>query len=702
MKTRSCRAVARLAAVLLGAVLAACSGDGDDGDTQATPPFERPVEQPGVLRTLAAWAGALDPGGPGYRDGMGPAARFQQPHGMALTSDGSIWVSEPEMHRIRRIDAQGMVRTALHVDALAPRSDAGGRRITLVRPGPLVAGPGGQLFVAVQQYTRDMAGGSTEDARWVVLRIAPDAEPTVVALPGIEAGVGYTATALALDRQGRLHVADMRCTIWRTDGEVLATPRPRAVQLVHASAPGSPGRACEPFTEFALNPEAVSHAITRLAFDADDRLLFTLARGDVKRIEPGGHITTLGQVSATGLECSGMVLDRAGQLLLTGGSPALVRLNAAGHEQTVAGAALRRGWFDGPATVARFESLCAMAIDREGGIVLVDRGGHTVRRIAADGSVSTVAGLALQAAHRDGTGAEARFGSFFAIGPGPGATVVVADPATAVVRRVDAQQRVTTLAGVPDEWGNFSRSDGPVASARFGFPSQALMTADGSLWIGDGTTLRRLGSDGMVRTLATRHSHGALAMALDRAGDVLVAWGGAYFSNEGGGSYQHFERYAAGMPQAAPDRMEATLPAELATRLGSNTVRGLCALPDGTLVYSQGNAVLRRAPDGTVSLLAGSPDEAGGNDGAAALARFNFPRGLACDAAGGIYVADSGNHTVRYIDAQRRVRTVLGTAGRAGWRIDALPGELHEPSSVVLVPGGLIVGTGMGMVRAGF
>ena len=53
-------------------------------------------------------------------------------------------------------------------------------------------------------------------------------------------------------------------------------------------------------------------------------------------------------------------------------------------------------------------------------------------------------------------------------------------------------------------------------------------------------------------------------------------------------------------------------------------------------------------------------------------------------------------------DAQRMVRTVLGTPGRAGHRVDAVPGELHLLHSLALVPGGLVVATGQGLVRAGF
>ena len=144
------------------------------------------------------------------------------------------------------------------------------------------------------------------------------------------------------------------------------------------------------------------------------------------------------------------------------------------------------------------------------------------------------------------------------------------------------------------------------------------------------------------------------------------------------------------------------MPAGLETSYAGNTVPGLCALPDGSLAFTRGHAVWRRNADGRASPLAGSPVEPGTVDGPAAEARFDRPLGLACDDAGGIYVADDFNHTVRYIDAQRNVRTVLGVAGQRGHAVGQLPGLLNQPHSLVLVPGGLIVATGLGLVRAGF
>jgi DNA-binding beta-propeller fold protein YncE len=687
------RAIVALAFALV--FFAACGDGGSESDAAAAPvapstapPVAAPAAQPGVFRSLTTWAGSPDPGGADYRDGTGSAARFDRPAAVAVASDGSLWVSEPEAQRIRRIDGQGRVTTVLDAAALAPRTDAQGRTVTSSHPGVMVAAPSGGVFVAMQQSTRAETGGA--DIRWAVLRIAPGVEPQLVTVLAAGARVRDTVTGLALDRQGRLWVSDMSCALWRTDGEVLATRQPRSVSMVHAS-----GSDCESWLNL----------ITGLAIDAEDRVLFTLSGRDVRRLEPDLRVTSLGRTSGgPSFGCNGLALDREGGLLI-GGESALLRMDGNGQEQLVAGSQQERGWFDGPAASARFYSVCGVTVDHEGRTVLIDRGNHTVRRIERDGSVSTIAGLAPQEGHREGTGPEAHFRKFFRVGPGLGGDVVVADPLSGAVRGVDAQQRSSTLAGIPSDRPDFNPADGPVATATFYRPTTALKTADGSLWIGDGNRLRRLGPDGMVRTLARRQGGEgqAFALALDRTGDVVVAWGDTLESiSSPVREFHHFERYSASAPQAAPVRLDTVVPDELAKALSYWLPRGLCFLADGTLVYTQGPVVLRRAADGAVALLAGSPNARGHQDGPATDARFMEPSGLACDAEGGIYVADSGNHTVRYIDAQRNVRTVLGTPGRAGHRVGALPGELHTPRSLTLVPGGLVVATGQGLVRAGF
>ena len=693
-----------VAAIAISLMFAACSGDGEGGGQESTggtapaapaasAPVAAPAEQPGVFRTLSTWAGAPDPGGAGDRDGIGSAARFDRPAAVAVASDASLWVSETEAQRIRRIDGEGRVSTMLDATALAARTDAQGRTVTWSHPGVMAAAPSGGVFVLMRQTTTQTDHGVV-DTRWAVLRIAPGVEPQLVTVPS-DPKASDSVSALALDRQGRLWIGDRRCAIWRSDGEVLSTTTgPRGASVVHLTDPQGRRDGC-----------SWLHGVTQLAIDADDRVLFTLFR-QLRRLESDGRVTTLLQTSQGGSSgCNGMALDRSGRLLF-GNGQAVVQVDAAGREQVLAGAPEQRGWFDGPAASARFALLCGVAVDHQGRTVVVDQDNHTVRRIGLDGSVSTIAGLAPQEGYREGTGAEVLFRKFFSVGPGLGGGVVVADRLSGAVRGVDAQQRTSTLAGIPSDRPDFNPTDGPVATATFYRPTTALKTADGSLWIADGDRLRRLGPDGTVRTVARRPGEGQpLAMALDRSGDVVVVWGGMWVGVWSPmQEFHHFERYSASAPDAAPVRLHTVVPDELSHPLTSFpwTPRGLCVLSDGTLVYAHGTIVLRRAADGTVALLAGSPTARGHRDGPGSEARFEQPSGLACDAHGGVYVADSNNHAVRYIDAQGMVRTVLGTPGRAGHRVDALPGELHAPQSLALVPGGLVVATGMGLVKAGF
>ena len=659
--------------------------------TSATTPATSASPQPGVLHTLITWAGSPDAGGWGYRDGPAGTARFEHPRAVAAAADGSIWVSEESWPaRVRHIDGQGRASTVFDIGSTGLGVDAGGSRMLLSRPGAIVAAPDGSAFVAMMQA--EVANGNVAGiGPWAVIRLARGAAPQLVALPAPGHAHELAVPALALDAEGRLYIASA-CRIWRTDGEVLTATRPRSVSQVHD----------------ATRPAACRHEslISRLTVGTEGRLLFTLVSGEVQRLEADQRVTTLGRTAAGADLCGAMAADGRGGVLLSGGGSAVTRLTASGPEQPAVGSPTQAGWFDGTAETARFGAVCGLAADGRGRVVLADRDNHTVRRIEPDGSVVTLAGRAWQAGHRDGIGTDALFVGL-ALGHGLGSEVVVAEGYAGTVRGVDGAQRVNTLAGVPrepeDAWG--IQTDGPLATARLYVPSGALRTADGSLWIADDRRLRRLGPDGIVRTLATSTDRYAYTLALDRAGDVVVVWGDFRMSTPPSHLdpvFVHFERYSARNPAAAPTRLEVTMPVGLETSYAGNVVPSLCALPDGSLAFARGHAVWRRTADGRASPLAGSPAEPGKADGPAANARFDRPVGLACDDAGGIYVADYFNHTVRYIDAQRNVRTVLGVAGQRGHAVGKLPGLLDNPRSLVLVPGGLVVATGMGLVRAGF
>src|SRR6266542_1179886 len=66
------------------------------------------------------------------------------------------------------------------------------------------------------------------------------------------------------------------------------------------------------------------------------------------------------------------------------------------------------------------------------------------------------------------------------------------------------------------------------------------------------------------------------------------------------------------------------------------------------------------------SHLAGPLGGPGNVDGVGLLARFRSPGGVAVDSTGTVYVADSGNHTIRKITSAGVVTTLAGTAGQTG------------------------------------
>src|SRR5271165_2695403 len=99
-----------------------------------------------------------------------------------------------------------------------------------------------------------------------------------------------------------------------------------------------------------------------------------------------------------------------------------------------------------------------------------------------------------------------------------------------------------------------------------------------------------------------------------------------------------------------------------------STPCGIAADGAGTLyVADTGNSAIRKiSPSGVVTTLAGSAGLTGSADGTGAAAHFNRPCGIAIDDAGNLFVADTGNSTIRRISPAGRVSTLAGAAGHVG------------------------------------
>jgi uncharacterized protein (TIGR03437 family) len=126
------------------------------------------------------------------------------------------------------------------------------------------------------------------------------------------------------------------------------------------------------------------------------------------------------------------------------------------------------------------------------------------------------------------------------------------------------------------------------------------------------------------------------------------------------------------------------------------TISGIYAA--GLTVDSAGNiyavdgfdAAYKIAPSGALSLIAGGTFGSSGDGGQATAAALNSPGGIALDAAGNIYIADTNNCKIRMVNSGGVIQTVVGTGfcGRSGDGVTGPLAQIAYPTSVVIDPAG--------------
>ncbi len=118
-----------------------------------------------------------------------------------------------------------------------------------------------------------------------------------------------------------------------------------------------------------------------------------------------------------------------------------------------------------------------------------------------------------------------------------------------------------------------------------------------------------------------------------------------------------------------------------------NNPRGMAFDAAGNLyIADTGNHTIRMiTPAGVVSTIAGTAGNAGSADGPGPTARFDSPQGVAVDGSGNVYVADTGNHTIRKITPARDVTTLTGQAGQPGSADGDLASALFTSPRAIVV-----------------
>ena len=308
------------------------------------------------------------------------------------------------------------------------------------------------------------------------------------------------------------------------------------------------------------------------------------------------------------------------------------------------------GSLDGAGSNARFDGPEGVVLAPDGNLYVAEKNSATIRRVSTQGVAVTFAGSVGAVGSSDGAGSSARFNAPTRIEADADGNVYVTDTGNSTIRKISAAGAVTTLAGAAGECGSV---DGDARTARFCSPQGIAMDRQGNLYVADtlNHTIRRIDRANVVTTVAG--VAGACGSSDGRAGAARFC------------EPQDIDVDSAGYLYVADT--------------ANSTVREI-------------------SPNGEVRTIAGAAGQCGSADGTAGSARLCRAAGLALDGAGSLFVADTGNGTVRRISISNAVSTVIGLPGSQNNVLGPLPGGLNAPRGIAALGTGTLAVTSQNLV----
>ena len=314
--------------------------------------------------------------------------------------------------------------------------------------------------------------------------------------------------------------------------------------------------------------------------------------------------------------------------------PSGIRLNGSADitVRTVAGSA-EPGSADGPAHSSRLDRPTGIALDPSGNLYVADTGNNRIRLVTAASETSTVAGSDF--GYADGPVAQARFNAPCGVCFAPDGAVLVADTGNHCIRRIK-DGMVTTLVGKPP-------ASGAQAAGGLGLitgiavthgPSPTLLVTETVKGVLEEYTL----AGAHVRTVPA--PGGSVAVAANPIGAAVPMLGDIVAGSN----------FLRSVPFGATEDASAAQTGRLFVRHPT----GITSFRSGWLVTDHDFGAVVRIANGTARVLSGTVSADGpvrGNrDGTGATAMFGMLCGVVSDGAHYVYVADTGNNSIRRLD----------------------------------------------------
>lgn len=330
-------------------------------------------------------------------------------------------------------------------------------------------------------------------------------------------------------------------------------------------------------------------------------------------------------------------------------------------DSTVVAGSDSAGLVNGTGKAAKFNHPFGLAVDAGGNLYIADEGNSVIRKMDITGLVSTFAGVGGVKGALNGVDSLATFNKPFGVAIDAAGNIYVADAGNNQIRVIgSAAGMVSTFAGT-----GIAGASNVADSVSFNSPLGVAADGTGNVYVADyeNNLIRKISQAGVVSTLAGSGAKGAddgldtaatfnlpEALAVDASGNVYVADNGNNLIRKvtPAGQVSTF----AGSGQ--PGRGDGT-----GAAASFSSPFGIAIDANGNLyVADSGNNLIRKiTPGGAVTTIAGSGSR-GANDGSGSAASFNTPAGIAVDKSGNIYVADEGNNLIRKITQTGAVTTI--------------------------------------------
>ena len=448
----------------------------------------RKVTSGGVVTTFAG-----SPGVYGAFDGTGTGATFNLPGSVAVDGAGNVYVADTFNNALRKITPGGVVTTLAGTVCTMGHSNGVGAAALFNFPGGIAVTSNGTVYVA------DTRNHTIRKEIWQVVTTAAGSPPDFGTNPGV--GEGYTlaldssafngATGLAADDNGNLYIADTQNQIiMQRNNSGGSTTLAGAVMIGSQDGSAWPSWALFDYPEGVAVDSGTNLYVTD-TFNNSIRKV-SLISGTWTTTTICGTYVNKGNVDGSGSNAMfnnpiGIAVDSGTNLYVADTYNSTIRqLTSSGSTwtaRTIAGSPSVNGTSDGTGSAALFAYPNGIAVDSGTNVYVVDSGNYTIRMLTLSGSSwtsKTIAGTPGVTGTADGVGVAAQFGYPTMVAVDKVGTLFVADTGNSTIRMIintGSNWVVSTIGGTSGVNGGVSGNGNNTVSGYEGIGTQALFSA---------------------------------------------------------------------------------------------------------------------------------------------------------------------------------------------------------------------------------